>query len=401
MPNSRLARKKMKKPISAAEKETKRTVNTFAFASFLNDLGAYMIYPIWPIFLTTILGANMSVLGFVDGLGDALVSLSQAASGYISDRIKRRKVFIWFGYLCGSASRIGYAITTSWPQVIPFRILDRAGKMRDAPRDAIVADHSTDHNRGDHFGILRAFDKAGAVVGILICIWLFNTLGYQTLFILAAIPSIIGAGMIYLIIKEKKESKIRLHKGIQLKNLTKNYKLFLALNAIFALGAFSYSFLLIFANKIGFAVTTVPILFLIFNFFAAAFSLPFGKFSDKVGRKNVMYLAFILWALVCIIFILFNTPWAIALTFVLYGLHIAALEPVKNSFVSELAPKKFRASALGGFDLVIGLCALPSSVIAGFLWDQINPTAPFILSLGLTIIAIILLVFVKDGKKKQ
>jgi MFS family permease len=112
------------------QKETRKTVRTFASASFLNDFGSDMIYPVWPLFVTSVLGANMAVLGFIDGLGEAIVSISQAASGYVSDRIRRRKVFIWTGYLFGSLSRVGYALSTVWQQLIPFKILDRAGKIR-------------------------------------------------------------------------------------------------------------------------------------------------------------------------------------------------------------------------------------------------------------------------------
>jgi MFS family permease len=135
--------------------KSKKTVRIFAAASFLNDMGSDIIYPIWPLFVTEVLKANMAVLGFLDGLGEALVSLSQAASGYISDRIRRRKIFIWTGYLCGSVSRIGYALSGSWPHLIPFRILDRGGKIRSAPRDALIADVTTEANRGRIFGFLR------------------------------------------------------------------------------------------------------------------------------------------------------------------------------------------------------------------------------------------------------
>jgi len=151
---------------------SKKTIHTFALASFFNDLGSDIIYPIWPLFVTTILKANMTALGFLDGLGEALVSISQAASGYFSDRIKKRKVFIWTGYLLGACSRLGYSLSTVWQHLIPFRIMDRSGKIRSAPRDALVADLSTEKNRGKNFGILRTMDHLGAVCGILICIFL-------------------------------------------------------------------------------------------------------------------------------------------------------------------------------------------------------------------------------------
>jgi len=181
-------------------KENKKTVRIFASASFFNDLGSDIIYPIWPLFVTTVLGANMAVLGFLDGLGEALVSVSQAVAGYISDRIKKRKVFVWTGYLLGSASRVGYAFSSVWQNLIPFRILDRAGKIRSAPRDAIIADISTAENRGANFGFLRAADNLGAVCCIVICLLLFNLIGYRHIFLLAAIPSAVGALLIIFLI---------------------------------------------------------------------------------------------------------------------------------------------------------------------------------------------------------
>ena len=381
------------------KKEDKKTVETFALAALLNDMGANIIYPIWPLFLTTVLGANMSILGLVDGLGDALVSISQALSGYASDRIKKRKIFIWFGYLLGALSRLGYAVTTSWPLIIPYKILDRSGKIRDSPRDAIIADESNNTNRGKNFGTIKGMDKLGGVLGIILCIFCVNLIGYQTFFMLAAIPSLISVVLVIYFIKEKKTPITKLYKGIKFSNLSKNYKLFLISSSIFALGAFSYSFLMIFANKAGYEITYIPIFYLLYILFAAGFSLPFGKLSDKIGRKNGMHIALIFWILTCIIFIFVDTWWAIPICFILYGLHEAALAPVQTTFVSELAPKKFKASALGGFQMCIGLCALPASLIAGILWDTMGKTSPFILSLVLTIIALILLSFVKENKE--
>ncbi|WP_455364355.1 MFS transporter, partial [[Eubacterium] cellulosolvens] len=227
-------------------KAGRKAVRTLAAASFLNDFGSDMIYPIWPLFVTTILGANMVILGFIDGLGEAIVSISQAVSGYVSDRIRKRKIFVWSGYLFGSLSRVGYALSTVWQHLIPYRILDRAGKMRGAPRDAIIADISTKMDRGKNFGLLRAMDNLGAVCGIITCILFFGLLGYRNLFFLAAIPSAIGSLLIIYFIKEREETKIRIYKGLSIKDIDKNFRLFLLLSSFFALGSFSYSFLLIY-----------------------------------------------------------------------------------------------------------------------------------------------------------
>jgi len=377
-------------------KEKNRTVKVLAWASFLNDMGADMIYAVWPLFVTVFLGASMSVLGFIDGLGDAIVSLSQAASGYISDRIRKRKVFIWLGYFFGSMSRIGYAFSKTWHVLIPFKVLDRGGKIRDAPRDAVVADISEKKNRGRHFGIMRMMDNLGSLCGTTAAILFFGFLGYKRLFLIAAIPSLIGVLLILLIIKEKKSERIKIRGGVSFRDLDRNFKLMLLLSAFFALGAFSYSFLMIYAKDAGFKILFVPVLYLTFTAFAFMFSIPFGRLSDKIGRKPVLAISYVLWAMVCLSFIFFKSYIAILLIFVLYGLHKASWEMVRRTFVSELAPKKYRGTGLGAFQMVIGICALPSSFIAGILWDKVGKFVPLYLSLALTAVALILLTFVKE-----
>jgi MFS family permease len=378
------------------QKETRKTVRTFAIASFLNDFGSDVIYPIWPLFITTVLGANMAILGLIDGLGEAFVSISKAASGYLSDRVQKRKMFIWSGYLFGALSRVGYAFSTLWQQVIPFKILDRMGKIRGAPRDAIVADISTDQNRGRHFGLLRAMDNLGAVCGILFCIAFYQFLGYRNLFLLAAIPSAVGALLIFYHIKETKPSDAKLFHGFVFGDLNSNFKLFLILSCFFALGSFSYSFLLIYATHLGFATAFVPVLYLIFTVVAAISSIPSGRLSDKIGRKALMVLAFISWGAVCLSLIFWTSHVVIVLAFALYGLHKGILDTVQTTFVSELSPERYRATGLGVFQMCVGLCALPASLVAGLLWDQISILAPFYLSIVLTAVATALLMFVKE-----
>jgi MFS family permease len=384
-----------------ASDENKKPVRVFAWASFLNDLGSDMIYPVWPLFVTSFMGANMAVLGLIDGLGEAFVSISKALSGYLSDRIRKRKFFIWSGYILGSVSRFGYALAPTWPWLIPLKILDRSGKIRSAPRDAFVADISTDQNRGGNFGFMKAMDNLGAVCGIVVCLLLFEHIGFTNLFLMAAVPSLISAFLIYKYIREEKVSDKKLFASFTLKDLDANFKLFLILNAIFTLGAFSYSFLLIFANKSGFKVTHLPIFYLVITVTAAIFSLPMGRLSDKIGRKKLMYLAFILWAAICVSFILSTNAIVVVAVFILYGLHKAALDTVQKTYTSELCPDCFRATGLGVFQMAIGICALPASLIAGLLWEKINMQAPFYLSLALSLIACFMLIVVKENACKN
>ncbi|MEN6560603.1 MAG: MFS transporter [Acidobacteriota bacterium] len=384
---------------AAAPPGTRETIRTFAWASFLNDMGSDIINPVWPLFVTQVLKANMAALGFLDGLGEAVVSLSQAVAGYYSDKIRKRKVFIWTGYLCGAVSRLGYAASSVWQHLIPFRVLDRAGKIRGAPRDAMLADISTDANRGRNFGLLRAMDYSGSVAGILISIAFFSVLGYRLLFALAAIPSIVAVLLILRNIREERTPVARVFKGLSFKDVGRNLSLYIVLNAVFALGAFTYSFLLLYAKSEGFKTGAIPVLFLVYSAVAAFLSYPFGRLSDRIGRKPVMFLALGAWAVVCTGVIFARGLAAVGLLFVLYGVHKAALDPVQKTIAAELAPDAYRASVLGGFQMVIGVCAFPASMAAGVLWDKMGRQAPFVLSLGLTAAAALLLIFVKGTKK--
>lgn len=372
----------------------KRTVRILCIASFLNDMGSDMIYPIWPLFVTSFLGANVAVLGLIDGLGNAVVSISQAISGYLSDKLQKRKIFISTGYLFASLSRIAYAISSVWQYLIPFRILDRAGKIREAPRDAMIADISSHRNRGRNFGLLRAMDNLGAVSGIIICIALFSLVGFRNLLFLASIPSLVAVSLVIVFIKERKTKKI--YKGFSFKNLNKNFVLFLSSSSIFALGFFSYSFLLVYAKEFGFQITFIPILYLIFTVVASVMSLPFGKLADKLGRKVIIILSNLFFVGMCLGFIYLKSYWEITTLFILYGLHLSSKIPVQKTFVSELCPKRYRATSMGTFQMVTGLCALPASVVAGLLWIKFGMFSPFYLSLGLTVISTILLLFVKE-----
>jgi MFS family permease len=378
--------------------ETRKTIRVFAWASFLNDFGSDMIYPVWPLFVTTCLGANMAVLGLIDGLGEAFVSIAKAISGYWSDRIRKRKVFIWNGYFFGALSRVGYAFTTAWPFLIPFKIFDRVGKIRSAPRDALVADISTDMNRGRHFGLMKSMDNLGAVCGIVTCVILFQYLGYRTLFLLAAFPSLISVFLIYRGIRENKPALSVIHQRMTLRILDGPFRLFLILSSIFALGSFSYSFLLIYANQGGFRISFVPVLYLVFTVTGALIAYPVGKLSDRIGRKKLVMFSFLLWGSVCGIITMTTHPVAIVMVFILYGLHKGILETVQKTFVAELSPELYRATSLGLFQMAVGLCALPASLAAGILWERIDYAAPFYVSLGLTAIASLLLFFVRERK---
>ena len=372
----------------------KRTIRTFAAASFFNDFGSDMAQSLLPMFLTQVIGVDMAILGLIDGIGEALVSISQAVAGYWADRLRHRKVFIWVGYLFGATARFGYALSTTWPAILGFKMLDRTGKMRDAPRDAIAADVSDHGNRGANFGILRTMDNFGAVCGVIASIILVRYISLRSIFLLAGIPTFLGALFVYLFIKEKK-SEGKLFAGLRFRDLSGQLKWFLFLSAVFAMGSFSYSFLLVFAQKSGFAIVTIPVLYLIYMLFASLSSYPFGRLADKVGRKNVILMGFVCWGITTAILIHFHSMMAIYIAFVFYGLSKGGIETGQKTYVSELAPIDYRASVLGTFKLVVGFAALPASLFAGILWDRLGMFIPFYVSLALTAVACVMLMFVK------
>ena len=270
--------------------------------------------------------------------------------------------------------------------------------MRGAPRDAIIADISTDENRGRNFGYVRTMDNLGAVCGVLFTIFFFSRLGYQNLFLIAGIPSLIGAFLVFRSIKEHVGSDRKIFKGITFKDFHRDLKLYLLLSTIFALSSFSYSFLLVYAQQFGFAVVALPVLYLLYSAIASLVSLPFGKLADKIHRKPVLILSFVFWLLACGVFIYFHNFVGIVIAFILYGLHLGAIDPVQRALVSELAVPELRASTLGSFQMTVGLAALPASLIAGVLWDKVSIAAPFYFSALLTVVAILILLFVREKK---
>ncbi len=380
--------------------ESKKVLRTFSLASFLNDLGADMLQPIWPFFVTGVMGASTQFLGFLDGLGDASVALSQVFSGYLSDRLRRKKVFIWLGYALGVLGRFGYFISTGPNMLIPSKILDRSGKMRDAPRDAYLASVVGHERRGRSFGILRMFDNLGSLCGVLLSIFLVYFLPIKAIILLATIPSALAVLLVISFIR-KEHDHVRIFHGLTFADLNKNLTLFLIATGIFTLSTFSFSFLLLASTKSGFTVLSAPVLFLLFTAVTAATALPFGKLSDRIGRKKVIVLSYMFWALVSFGFIKFHSQPVIVLLFALYGLYLGSYEPVFKTFVSELAPPDLRASVLGVFQLVIGLLAFPASAIAGWLWQTRGFQAPFIFSLVLILVSINILSFVKENKNSD
>ena len=365
----------------------------FGTASLLNDTSSDMIAPIWPTFLNVRLGLNLFQVGIVDGLALTITALSKLGAGFASDRLGRRKPFITLGYFLSMISRIGFVISTGFYHIIFWKSMDRTGKMRGPPRDAIVAECAGEQKRGKAFGLLRAMDTTGAVIGAVISFFLFGLLGYEGVILLAVIPAAGSVLVIAGLIKERPGKDV--FKGVTFSGLDGNLKLFLFASVLFALATFSYSFLILFSRDFGYADTQLPLLYILFALVHALSSYPFGRASDRVGRKPVLVSAFAL--------LMLTSAWTFAVSdwltvipvFILFGLMNGALDPVQTALVSDLVEEERRSSILGAFQMAIGLCALPAGFAIGFLWESYGPFAAFQYSIVLAAIATIVLFLVR------
>lgn len=353
-------------------------------ASFLTDVSSEMINPILPMMIAS-LGGTGIIIGLAGGLREGIPSILNAVFGYWSDRIGKRKIFVVSGYASSSIFKLFLSLSKSWGQILAFASLERVGKgIRNAPRDAIISE-SMPENLGKAFGFHRAMDTAGAIFGSTAVLFLFWLLGlsFSQIILIAAIIAFLSLIPIYFV----RETKPSIKKDLKdfpkwsLKALPKPLKLFIIIAAIFALANFSYMFFILKAQEQfeGKAAVILPILlYIFFNIFYTSFSIPFGVLSDRVGRKNVIIMGYILFALTSLGFAIFGSFASLIALFVLYGVSYAMIDGNQRAFVSELSPKKLKATGLGIFHATIGLVALPASLIAGFLWELFFPAAAFV-----------------------
>jgi len=379
-----------------------RNILILGLVSLFTDLSSQMVFPLIPLFLTTVLGAGAYAVGVVEGAAETTASLLKVVSGYWSDKIKKRKPFILFGYSLSSITKPLFAFANVWPIVLFIRAVERIGKgVRTAPRDALVAESCDGSVRGKAYGFHRAMDGIGSVLGATLAFLLLPVFGYRNIFLLAFIPGI-AAVIVILFVKEKKVPTEKTIKGTSIKisfrGLPTNLRLFIVVSSLFALGHFGYAFLLLRAKNIGLADNTAILLYVLFYIVYTLCAIPSGALSDKIGRKPVLVTGYFVFAITSLGLVFTSNIHSILLFFVIYGVFYAMIDGVQRAFVVDLAPEGLKATALGTFHTAIGLVALPGGCIAGLLWDRISPEATFIYGLTLAMASILLFTFVKGEK---
>ena len=350
--------------------------------SFLTDISSEMIYPLLPLYLTTQLGASPAIVGLIEGIAESLASLLKVFSGYISDRVQKRKGLAMLGYASSTVGKFLLFLSTSWVWVLGGRVVDRFGKgVRTAPRDALIADSTAKERRGRAFGLHRALDTAGAVVGVGLAYYFLTTRqgDYKAVFLYSLIPAALGVAVLSLARETKAVKATASERPLSFNwsALPTRLKAFLAVVLLFTLGNSSNQFLLLRAKNLGFPPASVLLLYMAYNIIYALFSYPAGRLSDRIGRKSLLVAGYIFYGLVYFGFALVREASYLWLLFAAYGLYIALTEGVQKALMADLAPVELRATLIGLHATFVGIGLFPASFLAGVLWDAFGAPAPF------------------------
>ena len=384
--------------------------------SFLTDASSEMIVPILPLFLTEAFAAPMVVIGLIEGAAESTASILKAVSGVWSDKMKKRRPFMLAGYSLSTVSKFLFVVTTAWTQVVGLKIAERTGKgIRAAPKDALLAESCDPEVRGRVYGFHKAMDTAGAAFGVVLALIVvgFLALGYRDIFLLSAIPATIAVILIFFIHENEpgacepvpKEKK-RLFEGFS--RFPSELKLFMVAMSILSVTSVMTSFLIILASDAHASQMQNILMYLGFNVVYFAISLPAGSISDKVGRYPIIILGYA--TMLCMFAVAIassivnkglaadeTTALALslaALSFLIYGLSYAFTQAVQKALVADLCPKDLKGTAMGVYNMSIGIAALPMALIGGVLWTIYGSWATFAFgacacSAGLTILAVL------------
>ncbi|MCJ7482332.1 MAG: MFS transporter [Thermodesulfovibrionales bacterium] len=377
-----------------------RNVSIAGLVSFFMDVSSEMIYPLVPLFLSNVLGVNKSIIGLIEGIAESTASLLKIFSGWFSDRIGNRKWLMAAGYSISTLSRPIVSLATGWQHILGSRFMDRFGKgLRTAPRDAIIAESSEKTHLGRAFGFHRSMDTMGAVVGPALAFLLLGLFSnnYRMVFWLSIIPGTIAVLLIIFFITEKKKVSLPHSERpkLTLKHFDWRFKFFVVIAAVFAIGNSSDVFLILRAQQVGVPIVMIPVVYLLFNLVYSLSSIPAGIAADRFGKKRVILLGFILFAILYYGFAIAKDATAIWVLFGFYGLFMGITEGIQKAFLATIIPSDFKATAFGVYNSAVGIAMFPASLIGGWLWDHVSPSATFYFgSITAGLSAILFIVFI-------
>ena len=373
------------------------TVVMLGMVSFFNDMASEMIYPIIPIFLTTVLHTSIPIVGFIEGFVEALASISKYIFGTYSDYLQKRKVFVTVGYSLAAISKILIGLSFGWPMVLFARIVDRLGKgLRTAPRDSLLLENTTRKNKGYIFGFHRAFDSLGAVFGPLLALIILYFLkdNIRQAFFVAVIPAVIAIVLLVIFVKEKKATSTQEKKKfvkISFRNMDSKLKLFMLISFIFAAGNSSDAFLLLNAKNLGLTTSMVVLMYVLYNISQTVFATPAGILADKFGARKVFAGGLLVFSFVYLFFGLVKSPFFLWFLFPIYGVYIAATDGISKAYLSEFIQKKESGSYFGAYYTLNAIGAFLASIVGGFLWQFAGPPATFLYGSFMALLAFIIL----------
>ena len=383
--------------------------------SLLTDISSELIFTLVPLFLSDVLGATSTLIGLVGGISDSTDSLFRIVSGWFSDKIGKRKLLAVTGYGISTIAKPFMLLANTWDAVVGVRFGDRVGKgIRTSSRDALIADSVDAKDRGRSFGLHRAMDTSGAVIGLIIAAVIVYMIpgdrfhltkdAYHWMILIAIIPAVLAVVVLLTLVQERKKVsaaavKTGISKPVALTPFSTQFKLYLFIMALFTLGNSSDFFLILDAQHVKTPLLQVVLMLVLFNLTYALVSTPMGVLSDKIGRKRVLTVGWLIYGLVYLGFALSSSIWQIWLLFAVYGIFYGICEGAAKAFVADMVPIDRRGTAYGLYNGVVGLMALPASLIAGILWDRIAPAAAFYFGAGLALIAMVgLMLIIKERK---
>ncbi|MDP4115238.1 MAG: MFS transporter [Bacteroidota bacterium] len=377
-----------------------KAVILLGLVSLFTDIASEMLYPVMPVFLTSVLGASMALVGLLEGVAEFTAGILKGYFGFLSDKVKKRSIFVSIGYGLSALSKPLPGIIPAIPVVITSRIADRIGKgVRTAPRDALLGSYSTNGNSGAIFGFHRAMDTLGAALGPVVALVLlyFYPNNYKLIFFVAFIPSLIAVAFTFMV-RDRAESlepskkKTLNYKGFY-KAAPREYKILLVLFTIFSFANSSDVFLILRAGKVANNSMYAVVSYILYNIVYALSSYPLGTLSDKIGKKTIFTAGMFLFSLVYLGFGLSDSFNAIVVLFVFYGVYAAATEGVMKAWISDIIPNKQKGSAIGLLTMLSSFAIMLGSFATGVIWDSFSPFWAFIVSAIISAIVGIVLMF--------